>query len=367
MATRADMNIVNNADIDQHLRLQISLDDVHTDDIYIGFNSAAQTQYVYDEDAPYKQGTGKVTLASISSDNVPLAINKMPLPKQSQTIPLKINAAADGVYHLNMIDLKGIPQLFDIWLMDRYKNDSLDMRHNPTYAFNLYKADTNSYGSTRFQFVIRQNQALALHLLDFAAAKATNGAQITWKTENEQNYTNFTVERSTDNGATFDVLGGFASSAQGTYSFRDPNPLVAANEYRLKLVDFNGAVSYSKVVTLMYSSLNNTIAKSNINVYPNPASSVINLTINQNSSSSSNSPLIKTANSAPGQASSPTVTGLIYGIKIINNMGSVIKTATSSQATCQDNVSNLLPGTYIIQVVNNSNKSVIGKSTFVKL
>jgi sugar lactone lactonase YvrE len=367
MATRADMNLVNNADIDQHLRLQMLLDDVHTDDIYIGFNSAAQTQYVYDEDAPYKQGTGKVALASISSDNVPLAINKMPLPKQSQTIPLKINAAADGVYHLNMIDLKGIPQLFDIWLMDRYKNDSLDIRHNTTYAFNLYKADTNSYGSTRFQLVIRQNQALAMHLLDFAAAKATNGAQITWKTENEQNYTNFTVERSTDNGATFDVLGGFASSAQGTYSFRDPNPLVAADEYRLKLVDLNGSVSYSKVITLMYSGLNNTIAKSNINVYPNPASSVINLTINQNGSSSSNSPLIKTANSTLGQASSPTISGLIYGIKIINNMGSVIKTATSSQANWQDNVSNLLPGTYIIQVVNNSNKSVIGKSTFVKL
>jgi hypothetical protein len=33
----------------------------------------------------------------------------------------------------------------------------------------------------------------------------------------------------------------------------------------------------------------------------------------------------------------------------------------------QTNISNFAPGTYIIEVVNTSNNSVVGKSSFVKL
>jgi len=83
----------------------------------------------------------------------------------------------------------------EVWLMDNYKKDSLDLRHNTTYTFDM-SDDPNSYGPNRFQLVIRQNPALGVHLLNFAANKASGGAQVVWKTENEQNYTNFTVERS---------------------------------------------------------------------------------------------------------------------------------------------------------------------------
>ncbi len=62
------------------------------------------------------------------------------------------------------------------------------------------------------------------------------------------------MERSTDNWLTFEVLGGFASSALGTYSFTDKNPPVAADQYRLKMEDLNGTITYSQVVTLMYAN-----------------------------------------------------------------------------------------------------------------
>src|ERR1019366_5502710 len=141
-----------------YLRLQLALDAINVDDTYIGFNPSYSTQYVFNEDAPYFGGNGKVNLCSISSDNVQLAINKLPLPgKQSLTIRLKVKAAADGIYKLNMTQIVNIPQLYEVWLMDNYKNDSLDMRKYKTYAFNLLKADTNSYGSNRFSLVIRQD------------------------------------------------------------------------------------------------------------------------------------------------------------------------------------------------------------------
>ncbi len=363
MATKGDMASLNNAGIDQHLRLQLAMDSVNTDDIYVGFASNASAQFVDDEDAPYRAGSGKTKMASYSSDHVLLAINKMPFPGQQQTtIPLFVTAGAYGTYKLNMTELKGIPQIYEVWLMDAYKSDSLDMRHNTTYAFDL-TADTNSYGSKRFQLVIRQNPALGLHLLNFTAAKETNGAQVVWKTENEQDYTNFTVERSTDNGVTFNVLGGFASDNIGTYSFLDKNPAPAANQYRLKLEDLNNNITYSKVVTLMYANSNNNLVNNNLSIYPNPAKSTLNLSINQ--SFSSNPSTTQGTDSITKPLA--TVASALYGIKIVSSTGSIMKMATTTAQDWQTDVSGLMPGTYIIQVINNNNNSLVGKGTFVKL
>jgi hypothetical protein len=367
MATKADVALVTNNHPDQHLRLQLSLDSIHTDDIYVGFNDQASNNYVFNEDAPYKPGTGKVSLTSISSDNISLAINKLTLPKSQTTIKLSVGTSANGAYKLNMTEIKGIPELFEIWLMDNYKKDSLDIRHNKTYIFDVI-ADTNSYGSNRFKLVIRQNKSLAVHLLNFTAAKVTDGAQLVWKTENEQNYTNFTIERSTDNETTFNVLGGFSSNALGTYSLVDKRP-AALNKYRLKMEDLNGTISYSEVVILMYSNSSKDIVNNNISVYPNPATSFINLTINPNTVSlTSNLSALQTPGTSPGIVSkTATASSSVYGIKIINISGSVVITATSSSANWRANVSNFSPGTYIIQVVNNDNNNLVGKSTFIKL
>ncbi len=363
MATGAEVASLNNANIDQHLRLQIAMDSVNTDDIYIGFASNASPQFVDDEDAPYKAGTGKVKMASRSSDDVLLAINKMPLPGQKQaTIALFVTAGAYGTYKLNMTELKGIPQIYEVWLMDAYKNDSLDMRHNTTYAFDI-TADSNSYGNKRFQLVIRQNPALGLHLLNFTATKEPNGAQVVWKTENEQDYTNFTVERSTDNGVTFDVLGGFASDNIGTYSFLDKRPATAANQYRLKLQDLNGNITYSNTVTLMYANSNDNLVNNNLSIYPNPAKSTLNLNINQSFGSTPYTTQSSSSIAKPLAA----IAGTVYGIKIVSSTGSVMKAVTTTAQDWQTDVSSLTPGTYIIQVINNSNNSVVGKGTFVKL
>ncbi len=334
----------------QYLRLRMAMDTVNIDETVIRFNSNAKSTYTFNVDAPYRAGSGKVSMYSLSSDNKALGINTLPLPKQVQTrISLNVNAAADGVYTLNMADIKSVPTLYEVWLMDAYKKDSVDLRANPTYSFNISKSDETSFGPNRFSLVIRQNPALAVHLLNFSAAKAANGAQVVWTTDNEQNYTNFTVERSTDNGKTFDVVGGMASSSQGTYSLLDRTPIVAADQYRLKMQDLNGAITYSNIVTLLYSNLSNNLVKNSLNIYPNPATSTVNLAIVQNTIAASNN------------------NNTTYNITITGNNGAVVKTDVTSQTNWQGNVHNLLPGTYVIQVVSNKDKSLVGESKFVKL
>src|SRR6185312_9758203 len=98
-------------------------------------------------------------------------------------------------------------------------------------------------------------------------------------------YTNFAVERSTNDGKTFDVISSVASSGLGTYSVTDKTPVLnAADKYRLKLEDLNGTISYSPVVTLMYGEL--VDAGNPVSIYPNPAKNDLNLSIMQISNSS---------------------------------------------------------------------------------
>jgi hypothetical protein len=342
VSTFMDKAPIQQAANNQYLRIQMALDSFYNEDVLINFNKNTKTTYDINEDAPYRLGTNKVNLNSISSDNVSLAINQLPLPTKSQVIGLNVGAVADGIYTLNMKQIVSIPQLFDIWLMDAYKKDSLDMRHNTTYAFNIYKSDTNSYGAKRFTLLIRQNPAYAYRLLNFTATKATGRqVQLVWKTENEENYTYFTVERSTNGGKTFNVLGGPASTDAGTYSLVDKDP-ADQNLYRLKQQDINDNITYSNIVPISYANLSNNL--DNINLYPNPASSTINLSVT-------------TATS--------TVVGS-YNIKIINSTGLIVKQATTTQINWETSVSDLLPGTYIVRVFNTSDNALIGDTKFIK-
>jgi hypothetical protein len=340
------------AAVPQYLHMTLMKDSLHFDGSIISFNSSASANFTKNEDAPYRTGNGAVALSSYSADNIKLAINSQPLPNQIQkNIPLSVLVNADGQYSIKLDAIKAIPALYDIWLKDAFSKDSLDIKANPTYVFNATFADTTTY-SNRFSLVIRQNPALMVHLLNFTASKITGGDQVLWTTETEQNYTSFTVQRSTDGGKTFNVLEGLTSSAQGTYSYLDNAPVNGANSYRLLMTDLNGTVTYSNVVTIMYANTNNQIATNGMLVYPNPTVGVVNLAISSNQAVTTGA----TTNLNPS-----------YSIEIVNNLGAVIKTATSTSANWQTDVSGLLPGTYFIQVTDTNQHKVVGKTAFVRL
>jgi len=150
-----NQDTVNTA-INGYFRVQLAEDAVNTDNIIIDFKPGSSSAFVRNEDAPTLQGFGAVSLSSLSSDNVALAINVMPLTSKGVSIPLVVGAQTTGTYKLNLTAVNDIPASFDIWLMDKYKKDSLDFRDNPTYAFNLIKTDTSTFGSHRFNLVVRQ-------------------------------------------------------------------------------------------------------------------------------------------------------------------------------------------------------------------
>jgi len=358
MDKRTALNTLSQGAYNSYMRIKLVADSVNYNDMVIGFNPGSTTRFNAAEDSKFVQGLGNLeSISAISSDSVKAAAKWVPLPKgnASQLINLHVAVASTGQYTMQRTDLQQVPALYEIWLMDRYKKDSLDIKNNTTYTFDVDMSDTTSFGDNRFQIVIRQDPALMLHLLNFTATKATGGSQVIWTTENEADYTNFTLQRSTDGGASFDMIDGLASSGQGTYSFLDKKPGNGANMYRLQMTDLNGNISYSKVVTIMYGEDGPGLVKTGIVVYPNPAKSVLNLSI------------------APGFNTSANVlaatpqNGASYEIRIADILGTVIKDVTITQQTWQTDVSGFMPGTYVIQVVNKNNNTFVGEGTFIKL
>ena len=326
----------------QYLRLKMAADSINTDETIIHFNSGTKNTFDLYEDAPYKSGGGLVTLASLSQDLVPLAINQQPLAKAGQLITLNAAATASGAYTLSMNGIKRIPQLYAIWLKDAFTDDSVDLRKSTSYSFNIDKSNAATFGAHRFTLAIRQDTAYAYKLSAFTASRIDGSPHVAldWKTRNEQNYTNFTVERSNDGGNTFAIVGGMQGTGTGAYSLTDKNAHDGQNLYRLKQEDINNTITYSNLAEVIMNGNGNA---DKIHVYPNPATANINVSVTAN-------------------AGKPP-----YTIQITNTSGFLVRQVTSAQPLWQTSVTGLMPGTYIVKVHGSTDNTIIGDTKFVKL
>lgn len=111
---------------------------------------------------------------------------------------------------------------------------------------------------------------LPAHLTAFDAKKSASGNLLQWKVENEDNFSHYEVETST-NGVTYTTIGSVKAAAQSNYSFTD-TPLQSAYQlYRLKLVDLNGKFDYSKVIRI------DNARRVKTTIFPNPAYNAISI------------------------------------------------------------------------------------------
>ena len=101
----------------------------------ITFNHTASLNYSNMTDAPYLSGFGQVSLASVSRDNVDLAIYNLPYTS-GMSIALDVKGKTDGAYFLQMSYQKNIPSGVQILLKDNYLKDSVDVR-SKNYHFNM--------------------------------------------------------------------------------------------------------------------------------------------------------------------------------------------------------------------------------------
>ena len=113
-------------------------------------------------------------------------------------------------------------------------------------------------------------------MMGFTGKILNNTAQLSWTMEAQTNCKWFVIERSGDNGGfdSISVVIGLNNGNTNDYNFFDPNMLEGNNSYRLREVDMDGVIRYSKVL-----NLNKVETSGRIAIYPNPAIATLNFSV----------------------------------------------------------------------------------------
>jgi hypothetical protein len=154
---------------------------------------------------------------------------------------------------------------------------------------------------------------LPVTLISFKGNLNNTIAQLQWQTAEETTFSHFVVQKSTD-GVQFQSLGNLA--AKGSYSSYVFNTVQQEPTayYRLKQVDIDDRSEYSRILKLSQTT------SGHIKVYPNPASSHINIQVPTGGSMSlfaANGKLVKTLALRAGLNTidvSGLAGGLYYGV-----------------------------------------------------
>ncbi|MFM7672612.1 MAG: autotransporter-associated beta strand repeat-containing protein [Bacteroidota bacterium] len=99
-------------------------------------------------------------------------------------------------------------------------------------------------------------------------------ALLSWNIADEVNVAHYVLEESTD-GRRFLPLTQIDAVSRSSYQASDAQLHLGANYYRVKAVDIDGKLTYSKIIRLDNSAVDN-----NIRVYPNPSQGELTLGLN---------------------------------------------------------------------------------------
>ncbi len=113
---------------------------------------------------------------------------------------------------------------------------------------------------------------LAIKLLSFYGVKEPLRNILHWKAEEGFKVKDFEVEKSV-NGLSFTKIGTVAGSINNNFSylFIDTKPFPGMIFYRLRIIERDGEVSYSKIIVLK------TASQSAVTIYPNPGKGLATL------------------------------------------------------------------------------------------
>ena len=158
---------------------------------------------------------------------------------------------------------------------------------------------------------------------DVNAKTNKDGVLVNWNIANEININYYEVERSND-GASFYTVGNVPASNIANYNFIDKS--IQKNGvvfYRIKALGFDGKINLSKIVSVKIYSANGVL------VYPNPATSTVNIKFSKITFAKSN-------------------------MQITDITGKLIKqqTVNANENNIVINTSNLAAGKYFIKIIN---------------
>lgn len=318
-----------------NILLQMVQDSLNYDLAELRFMDTYDKNYIATEDADDLNGSGQaVFFGAMTADNHQVAIASQPLEKKSTSVYLSVNDNNSGTFKINKVNVTAIPDKFDVWLIDHFKKDSINLRNDSTYTLAIDKNNAATYGNSRMEVAIRTKVLPPYQLLTFTGRRTSNNNVLNWTTKNEYTYTSFALERSFDN-KTFEGVNNSVSTGTGSYTFTDQSnkPLIY---YRLKQTDINENITYSSIIILKSDE------SSVFSVYPNPTDNILHFALTQDVKAS-------------------------VTLRIYNSMGTLMKIKAYTGNSGDQDVSNLTPGSYMAELVDDTTKKLIASAKFIKL
>jgi hypothetical protein len=159
-------------------------------------------------------------------------------------------------------------------------------------------------------------------------AATNNSSNLIWQVSSDTSNVYYAVERSSDN-TSFTEIAKVTSikskEAISNYLANDANPDIGINYYRLRKVDVNNKIAYSKTIAINFSE------PMHLNIYPNPA------------------------------VQSITIDGLpantISSFTLLNSDGKIMGQKSATGSSCNINVSSLSAGVYYVSVSSANKKA----------
>ncbi len=119
---------------------------------------------------------------------------------------------------------------------------------------------------------------LPVKLLSFNAEKENNDVLLRWQTSDEYNMKEYEIQKADNNNhyKTIAIISARNDSKNENYTYKDETAFIVSStvQYRLKQIDNNGKVEYSKIISVK------ALSTAGIFVFPNPYSGVLKLQVN---------------------------------------------------------------------------------------
>jgi beta-glucanase (GH16 family) len=154
----------------------------------------------------------------------------------------------------------------DINLTTSWQQYSITFTPSSSVTGAMFNADlARQVGTYCFDdFVFARTTLLPIELVSFAGQTLDKTNQLYWKTASKTNAQSFEIQRLNVQNE-FQTIGKMvANPKQVDYDFVDETPLAAVNYYRLKMIDLDGKVVYSSVISFENQA-------NSWKIYPNPA------------------------------------------------------------------------------------------------
>jgi type IX secretion system substrate protein len=253
---------------------------------YIYSSGTGVVKKTVDLNAPTSENPGNIGVSITSSANLGSTI----IQRGHEVQTVNGEASIVRYYDISPTNNSGLNATVQFSYLDHelnggiVENDLIPFRYNGT-TWDDYPVtandvtanwvETNGVDAFSIWTLANSSSILPVELIHFSAEKRADEVLLRWQTATELNNEGFEVEHSTD-GSNWEYLGFVNGNGNSTekhdYNFTHKSPANGENYYRLLQVDFDGQSDYSDIRSVEFEILD-----SQINVFPNPATSHSNI------------------------------------------------------------------------------------------